>query len=181
MLSSASDNLLDTLENLNEVVDISTNVNLDKKSLGLNEGIEKVQQNLSAFLEKNKVEITNTIDDDVRVMSVPAYLESIILNLMTNAVKYRHPKRIPEINLSASKEAKGILFSITDNGLGIDLDRYGDKMFGMYKTFHNNKDARGLGLYIIKNQIEAMDGYITVESTVNKGSVFKVFFNEENE
>ncbi|MEM9363577.1 MAG: PAS domain-containing protein [Bacteroidota bacterium] len=181
MLSSASDNLLDTLENLNEVVDISTNVNLDKKSLGLNEGIEKVQQNLSAFLEKNKVEISNTIDNSLRVMSVPAYLESIILNLMTNAVKYRHPKRVPEISLSASKEANGIVFSITDNGLGIDLDRYGDKMFGMYKTFHNNKDARGLGLYIIKNQIEAMDGYITVESTVNKGSIFKVFFNEENE
>ncbi|WP_422859269.1 PAS domain-containing protein [Flagellimonas sp. S174] len=181
MLSSASDNLLDTLENLNEVVDISTNVNLDKKSVGLNKSIERVQQNLSAFLEKNKVQITNTIDDSLQVKSVPAYLESIILNLMTNAVKYRHPMRAPEITLEASKEPKGIAFSITDNGLGIDLDRYGDKIFGMYKTFHNNKDARGLGLYIIKNQIEAMDGYITVDSSVNKGSVFKVFFYEENE
>nr|WP_299000807.1 PAS domain-containing sensor histidine kinase [uncultured Allomuricauda sp.] len=181
MLSSASDNLLDTLENLNEVVDISTNVNLDKKSVNLNKSIERVQQNLSAFLEKNKVQITNTIDDSLQVKSVPAYLESIILNLMTNAVKYRHPMRVPEITLEASKEPKGIAFSITDNGLGIDLDRYGDKIFGMYKTFHNNKDARGLGLYIIKNQIEAMDGYITVDSSINKGSVFKVFFYEENE
>ncbi|PRX53105.1 PAS domain-containing sensor histidine kinase [Flagellimonas meridianipacifica] len=181
MLSSASDNLLDTLENLNEVVDISTNVNLDKKSLSLNEGIKRVQQNLSAFLEKNKVEVTNTIDESIRVMSVPAYLESIILNLMTNAVKYRHPMRVPQITLTASNEPKGIALSVTDNGLGIDLERYGDKIFGMYKTFHNNKDARGLGLYIIKNQIEAMDGYISVESSVNKGSVFKVFFNEENE
>ena len=114
-------------------------------------------------------------------MSVPAYLESIILNLMTNAVKYGHPMRAPKITIEASKEGNGIVLSVTDNGLGIDLDRYGDKIFGMYKTFHNNKDARGLGLYIIKNQIEAMDGYITVESSVNKGSVFKVFFNEENE
>ncbi|WP_435625003.1 PAS domain-containing protein [Flagellimonas sp.] len=181
MLSSASDNLLDTLENLNEVVDISTNVNLDKKSLSLNEGIERVQQNLSAFLEKNQVEIFNTVDKSLKVMSVPAYLESIILNLLTNAVKYSNPSRSPKITLEASKTEKGVTFLVKDNGLGIDLDRYGDKIFGMYKTFHNNKDARGLGLYIIKNQIEAMDGYIQVESSVGKGSVFKVFFNEEDE
>lgn len=181
MLSSASDNLLDTLENLNEVVDISTNINLDIKSLKLNEAIERVQQNLSAFLEKNKVEFTNTIDKKLSVMSVPAYLESIILNLITNAVKYRHPERVPKIHLDATEEERGIVFTVSDNGLGIDLERYGDKIFGMYKTFHNNKDARGLGLYIIKNQIEAMDGHITVESNVDKGSIFKVFFNEENE
>ena len=181
MLSSASDNLLDTLENLNEVVDISTNVNLDKKSLNLNEGIERVQQNLSAFLEKNNVEITNSIPKELKVMSVPAYLESIILNLMTNAVKYCHPERQPKIELHVSKTEKGVTLFMQDNGLGIDLERYGDKIFGMYKTFHNRKDARGLGLYIIKNQIEAMDGHITVESKVNEGTLFKVFFNEENE
>ena len=110
-------------------------------------------------------------------MSVPAYLESIILNLITNAVKYGSPSRSTKISLEASKGDKGITFSVKDNGLGIDLERYGDKIFGMYKTFHNNKEARGLGLYIIKNQIEAMDGFITVESAVDKGSIFKVFFS----
>ncbi|MEM0933431.1 MAG: ATP-binding protein, partial [Bacteroidota bacterium] len=87
----------------------------------------------------------------------------------------------PKILLQATIEEEGIEFVMQDNGLGIDLERYGDKMFGMYKTFHNHKDARGLGLYIIKNQIEAMGGHITVASTVNKGSTFKVFFNGKNE
>lgn len=64
--------------------------------------------------------------------------------------------------------------------MGIDLNRYGGKIFGMYKTFHNNKDARGLGLYIIKNQVEAMGGNITVNSEVNKGATFNVYFNEED-
>lgn len=180
MLSHASDNLLDTLENLNEVVDISTNVNLDKKSLNLSENIVKVQQNLSAFLLKNQVEFADSIPKEINVMSVPAYLESILLNLITNSVKYRSPKRNPVIELAVKKENKNTILSITDNGMGIDLKRYGGKIFGMYKTFHNNKDARGLGLYIIKNQIEAMGGKITVSSTVNKGSTFNVFFNEEN-
>ncbi|WP_422350508.1 PAS domain S-box protein [Flagellimonas sp.] len=181
MLFHASDNLLDTLENLNEVVDISTNVNLDKKSLNLSEHITKLQQNLSAFLEENQVEFENHVPDDIMVSSVPAYLESILLNLVTNAVKYHHPDRRPVVKLRAIKQDKHVIFSVTDNGLGIDLNRYGDKIFGMYKTFHNNKDARGLGLYIIKNQIEAMDGSISVTSEVDKGSTFNVYFNEETE
>jgi len=181
MLSQASDNLLDTLENLNEVVDISTNVNLDKKSLNLSEHITKMQQNLSAFLQENKVKFENHVPEDLMVSSVPAYLESILLNLVTNAVKYRHPERGVVGTLNAKKQDSHVMFSITDNGLGIDLNRYGDKIFGMYKTFHNNKDARGLGLYIIKNQIEAMDGSITVSSEVDKGSTFNVYFHEEIE
>lgn len=181
MLSHASDNLLETLENLNEVVDISTNINMDKKFMNLNESIIKVQQNLSAFLERNRVEFINSVPDDLTVVSVPAYLESIILNLVTNAVKYRQPSISPVISLSAKKQEDSVIFSISDNGLGIDLNRYGNKIFGMYKTFHNHKDARGLGLYIIKNQIEAMDGSITVNSEVDQGTTFNVYFNEESQ
>jgi len=179
MLTSAADNLMDTLENLNEVVEISTNINLDKKSLNLLEHVERVEQNLSAFIEKNTVSIALDIDPKLKVKSVPAYLESIILNLMTNAVKYREPERESKIELKAVKENNHVVFSVTDNGLGIDMQRYGNKLFGMYKTFHNHKDARGLGLYIIKNQIEAMGGNIQADSTPGKGSTFKVYFNEE--
>lgn len=180
MLNQASDSLLETLENLNQVVDINTNVTLNKKPLNLNESIDKVRQNLSAFLEKNKVKIINNIPQDMVVWSVPAYLDSIILNLVTNAVKYRSPERSPIITMDAKKRNKTLIFSVSDNGLGIDLERYGDKIFGMYKTFHNRKDAKGIGLYIIKNQIEAMGGSITVNSEVDKGATFNVYFNEES-
>lgn len=181
MLSHASVNLMDTLENLNEVVDISTNVNLEKKPIGLNEQITKVEQSLSAFLHKNKVKLTNHIPDDITVKAVPAYIESIVLNLMTNAVKYKHPDRDPRIILSARKlEDNTILFSIQDNGVGIDLNKYGKKLFGMYKTFHNNSDARGIGLYLVKNQIEAMGGNIVATSEVDKGSTFSVYFNDKD-
>ncbi len=180
MLNRASDSLLETLENLNQVVDINTNVTLSKKPLNLNDSIDKVRQNLSAFLEKNKVKIINNIPQDMVVWSVPAYLDSIILNLVTNAVKYRSPERSPIITMDAKKRDKTLIFSISDNGLGIDLERYGDKIFGMYKTFHNRKDAKGIGLYIIKNQIEAMGGSITVNSEVDKGATFNVYFNEES-
>src|SRR5690606_390353 len=116
---------------------------------------------------------------DLQVHSVPAYLDSIILNLLTNAVKYSSPDRRPRIVLEAEKIGGQVRFSVGDNGLGLDLDRYGDKVFGMYKTFHQGKESKGIGLYLIKNQIEAMGGSITMESQVNQGSTFNVFFNEE--
>ena len=180
MLSQASDNLLLTLEDLNQVVAINTNVNLDKKTLKINDIVNKVQQDLSTFLEKNHVKIRTDIPDNFTVASVPAYLESIILNLVTNAVKYKSPDRSPVIEITAKKQGRNVLLSIADNGLGIDLNRHGGKIFGMYKTFHSREDARGLGLYITKNQVEAMGGSITVNSEVDKGTIFNVYFNEES-
>jgi len=68
---------------------------------------------------------------------------------------------------------------VKDNGMGIDLEKYGNKIFGLYQRFHDNKDGKGLGLYIIKNQIEALEGKIAVESIVNKGSMFHVFLKKK--
>ncbi|WP_421823588.1 PAS domain-containing protein [Flagellimonas oceanensis] len=180
MLTQASDNLLETLGNLNQVVDVNTKTSETKKSLNLRKNITGVLHNLSAFLENNHTQIINNVGENMEVKCVPAYLDSIILNLVSNAVKYKSPDRPPLITINAMKSKKGILLSISDNGLGIDLDKYGDKIFGMHKTFHNREDAKGFGLYLIKNQIEAMGGSITVQSEVDKGTTFNVYFNEES-
>jgi PAS domain S-box-containing protein len=181
MLSQASDRLLETLDNLNEVVDINTNMDLEKKPLNLHESLTKVLQSLAALLEKNHVKIINHVDKELCVSANSSYLNSIIINLITNAIKYRSPKRNPIITLNAKKHERQVVFSVSDNGLGIDMERYGGKIFGLYKTFHNNKDAKGLGLYIIRNQIEAMGGSITANSEVDKGTIFNVYFNEESQ
>ena len=180
MLVEASDNLLETLDNLNEVMTISSNVNIKKTPVNLKAKIDRAEKNLSAFLKNNKATLINTIQDNVIIPVVPTYIDSILMNFITNAVKYKSSKRNPIIKLSAQRSKGYTILSIEDNGLGIDLKRYGDKLFGMYKTFHNNDDARGIGLYITKNQIEAMNGKIVVQSEVNKGSIFNIYFNENN-
>ena len=180
MLSQASDNLLETLSNLNQVVDVNTNASVTKKPVNLDQSIQKAIQNLSALLEKSNAEIINNIDKSIEVKSVPAYLDSILINLISNAIKYKNPDRPPLITINAVKSPEGTQLSISDNGMGIDLDKYGNKIFGMYKTFHNRKDAKGFGLYLVKNQIEAMGGSITVQSEVDRGTTFNVSFNEEN-
>ena len=180
MLTDASDNLLETLDNLNEVVAINTNVNLGKFPIHLNSKIEGVQQNLLAFLKNNNAKIINNIPDDVHIKAIPAYLESILMNFMTNAVKYKDPNRDPLITLTINRNQDYTILSIADNGLGIDLKKYGSKLFGMYKTFHTNTDARGIGLYITKNQVEAMNGKIITTSEVGKGTTFNIHFNEKD-
>ncbi|WP_430909435.1 PAS domain-containing sensor histidine kinase [Maribacter sp. 2-571] len=180
MLVEASDNLLETLNNLNDVVAINTNTNMDRNPVVLNDMIQKVIQNLQGVIITNRVQIVNEIPEDIVLQVIPAYLESILMNFITNAIKYKDPERDPLIRLGTVLQDNKIELSISDNGLGIDLEKYGDKLFGMYKTFHNNKDARGIGLYITKNQIEAMKGSVTVCSEVGKGSTFKIYFNETN-
>jgi light-regulated signal transduction histidine kinase (bacteriophytochrome) len=178
MLTDASDSLLETLENLNEVVDINRNVNLDKKPIPLKNKIDTVVHNLSAYLGNAKV--INTVCESTEIQVIPAYIDSILMNFITNAVRYKDPERNANITLSAKNEEGYTVLSVTDNGLGIDLEKYGDKLFGMYKTFHNHCDARGIGLYITKNQIEAMNGKVDVESEVGIGTTFNIYFNEKN-
>jgi len=180
MLTSASNNLLETLDNLNDVVSINTNTNINKKDINLYENVLEVNRQLTGYLLNNKARINNNIPEDFKIKSVPAYLDSILTNFITNAVKYKHPDRNSKITLSAIKKNNYSILTISDNGLGIDLEKYGKKLFGMYKTFHNHKDARGIGLYITKNQIDAMNGKVEVSSEIGKGTEFKIFFNDKN-
>ncbi len=181
MLTSASNNLMATLDDLNQVVEINTNINLDKKSVILKNQIERIEENLTTFLKKNKATLEYKSIGNESIKVIPAYLESILINLLTNAVKYKHPERNPIITISIKKDTNAGILSVSDNGIGIDLIKNKDKLFGMYKTFHNHKDARGIGLYITKNQIEAMGGKITVESMVNHGTTFKIYFYDKQQ
>jgi PAS domain S-box-containing protein len=180
MLTMASDNLLETLGNLNEVISINSNVGQEKVPVRLNDKIASVRNNLSSFLRHHNAKIINQVSDETYVKVVPAYLDSILMNFITNAVKFRDPKREPEIRISTSVNEDYTILRIADNGLGIDLKKHGSKLFGMYKTFHENAEARGIGLYITKNQVEAMEGKITTTSKVGKGTTFNIHFNEKD-
>jgi signal transduction histidine kinase len=107
---------------------------------------------------------------------IPAYLESILLNLITNAIKYKHQDRDPVVEIKSYSIGSKEYLKVADNGRGIDMKLFKDKIFGMYKTFHYNKDAVGIGLFLTKNQVESLDGKITVESEVDKGTTFIIEF-----
>ena len=103
-------------------------------------------------------------------------MESILMNLISNAIKYRHPDRKPVIDLYTYMEGGKPCLMVKDNGLGINLKKYGNKIFNMYQTFHDREDAVGIGLFIVKNQVEMLQGTIEVESTVDLGTTFIIRF-----
>jgi PAS domain S-box-containing protein len=176
MLQNVSSTLNETMLNLNEVVNIQTNINLIMERLSLKENINKTLKILSEQIQFKKAIIKNNIAPEVFVNYNPAYLESILLNFISNALRYSHPFRTPTISLESYIENGKTVLEIADNGIGIDLKKYGDKLFGMYKTFHENPDSKGIKLFITKNQIDAMDGNVTVESEPNIGTTFKIYF-----
>ena len=177
-LRTVSDDLNKTITDLSQIVNIQNNINIVVKPLNLNNYLKKVLNVVSAYNYRNLGTIINNIPKDAIINFNPAYLESVLLNFCTNAIKYAHPDRdlIIEFNFFIENGKK--VFTITDNGLGIDLKKHGHLLFGMYKTFHKHEDSHGIGLYITKNQIESMNGAVSVESAVGVGSTFTVTFND---
>lgn len=178
MLNTASKNMLDTIANLNEIIAINANLNIKTEVVNLRHEINEAFTNISELTKSVFAEIVINVPDHVQINVVKAYLESILLNIFTNAIKYKSPKRYPKITIDYENTKGYSMITIADNGLGIDLKKHGHKLFGMYKTFHGNRDARGIGLFITKNQIEAMKGKIEVESNVDQGTKFKLYFYE---
>jgi PAS domain S-box-containing protein len=175
-LSLSSTKLTETIDNLNEIISIQTNSDLSYITVNLYNEIEKTIKSQVLDIIKFNIHIKNNIDKNISINIIPAYLDSILLNLITNSIKYKSIDKIPIVTFSCNKLADYTELIYTDNGIGIDLKKNGDKLFGMYKTFNGNADARGVGLFITKNQIEAMKGKIEVESELGLGSTFKVSF-----
>lgn len=178
MFRHAASNLQETIGHLNEVVAVNTTITQTLTKVNLKKAINGAIGNIEALLKAEDVICINDVKANIAIGVVPAYLDSILLNFLTNSIKYHAAGRKPVIKLSAEIEDDLVALSIQDNGMGIDLQLNRDKIFGMYKTFHNNKDARGIGLFITKNQIEAMGGKVSVESEVDKGTTFKIYFKQ---
>jgi len=174
LLGQASNKLEDTLHHLNNTVSV-VSAKQEMKSVNLLKFINDFEQGFTQMLKDGGVSFINEISKDLYVQVVPAFLDSIIINLITNAVKYSDQKKESFVRVSAREFNSIVVIFVEDNGLGINLELYGDKLFGMFKTFHKNKDAKGIGLFMTKNQIEAMGGRIKVESKPGEGSVFTVF------
>lgn len=174
LLKKVSQSLDETMRNLNEVVNIRNNINLKIENLNLNNFIENTLSLLKPQIENKSAIVENNASDDIFIEYNRAYLESILHNFISNALRYSHPDRNPIITLSFNKNEKSL--SIKDNGIGIDLKRNKEDLFGMYKTFNNNPDAKGLGLFLTKNQIDAMGGKIETESELGIGTNFIIYF-----
>jgi len=173
LIKESSETLMGSLATLMEITEIKLNKEIPHSDCDIKELVGDVTTHLySTIFEKHAVVKLNL---DVPQVSYPkAYLENILYNFISNALKYSRPDVPPEIIVSAYKKNGRVVISVKDNGLGIDMERYGDKVFKLNEVFHRGYDSKGVGLYITKTQVESLGGTIEVKSSVNVGSEFIV-------
>ncbi|MGO4818043.1 PAS domain-containing sensor histidine kinase [Flavobacterium sp. W22_SRS_FP1] len=168
--------LNETINDLTKVMIIKDNLSIKKEDLLLKDVFEDVFSQLSFQIDLHKP-ILQIDFEQVSVLNInKTYIESILLNLLTNALKYRAESKTLKITINASQNNDSTTLVFKDNGIGIDLERNRDKIFGLYQRFHDYPDSKGLGLYLVKSQVEAMNGTISIESKVNKGTTFTLIF-----
>ena len=134
---------------------------------------ESVCLQLQDTIQQKKAEVLT--DFQLPIVRYPkVYLQSILYNLLSNSLKYTQENISPAIRISSYEKEGHTYLSIADNGLGIDMQRFGKNLFQFQKSFHSGYDSKGIGLYLIRNYIEDLGGSISAESEINKGSVFTV-------
>lgn len=177
VLLSVTKRLDETLRHLNKIVTLNTQSEQVTR-LDLTEYISHTITDLSGLFKKANVQIRWEQSQPTLVLAVPEYLDSVLNNLLTNAVKYRQNESDDKIQITIENKKNQIALHIADNGLGIDLKKYSKDIFGMYKRFHPHIEGTGIGLFLTKNQVTAMGASIFVKSKPGKGSTFTVLFQK---
>ena len=170
----SSKDLDETISDLGTLMEIKDNIDQAKEPFNVTEEIDKVLAVLNEDIISNKAKINLELKAKSPIVSVRAYVHSILFNLISNALKFRIPESDQIIDIITNQDEDYLHLIIKDNGIGMDLERYGDQLFKMYKRLNTQTSGKGLGLYITHFQIEALQGSIDVASAPGEGTTFTV-------
>lgn len=179
---TALDKLISSTHDMDQVVkDLNAILNIKRHTgnlteVDLTESLNRTKRILEKEIEDTGTKIIHNFSEADKVYAIAPYVESILYNLISNAIKYRDPERTPYIAIKTTHEKEFVCLSVMDNGLGIDLKKYKQNIFSLYKRFHLHVEGKGLGLYLVKTQIEALGGSVEVRSEPNEGTTFQVYF-----
>lgn len=171
---NTTNELNQTLIDLRQILDIQKINTSVLSEIDLNLLTNKIMGILETEIKETDAVIHRELEVK-KIYSLQAYVESIFYNLIVNAIKYRHPDRPPSITIKSYDEKGWAVISVTDNGMGIDMAKYKGQLFSLYKRFHLHVEGKGMGLYLVKTQVEALNGKIEIESEEGKGTSFYVY------
>lgn len=175
-LMSSTRKLDEVILDLANILEIRELQSLPKELVSVNEIVGAVTKSLTAQIENYGTDIKVDVSSLDSFFTIKSYLYSILYNLISNSIKFRSKNRKPVITISTFKTDREFGFQINDNGIGIDLDRYRNKLFNLYQRFHIHVDGKGLGLYLVRTQTIALGGEIVVESKPEEGTTFTITF-----
>ncbi len=162
------------IQDLGKIIDIRHDNFTAFEKVTLQTEVDLILQSLNTFIISNEVSVLTDFTSP-ELVSIKAYINSILFNLITNAVKYRSPGRKPVVKISSRSSNEYVVLEVSDNGLGIDLPKHQNDLFKLYKRFHSHTPGKGLGLFIVKQQIEKLNARIEVESEPEQGTTFRIF------
>ena len=163
------------VRDLNTILSIRKGNEVTHTQFSLAEEINQICLGLEKEIESAQAAIRvelNNIDD---IHSIRPYVHSVLSNLVSNALRFKKPNEQAHILIQANRSDRELKIEVQDNGIGMDLNRIQNKIFTLYSRFHTHVEGRGLGLYLVKTQLEVMGGKIEVNSKPNMGTTFTVF------
>ena len=167
------------MKDLNQILQVKNDFSEVKQSIDLNEIVESIKISLQDLINKENISIVTDFKEVDKIKSISSFIHSIFYNLIFNSIKFRQPEIDAVINITSKKENGKICFIFKDNGLGLDLTKKKDEIFGLYKRFHHHVEGKGMGLFMVKTQTEMLGGKISMESEVNSGSTFFIEFKDQ--
>ncbi|SKB42554.1 PAS domain S-box-containing protein [Dyadobacter psychrophilus] len=166
----------DVISDLNRILQVKRGVSENREPVSLQQLIDQISSSIQNIIEKEHVRIETNFSAVNELFTLKSYLHSIFFNLIMNSIKYRQKDVDPVIRIISSREQDIVTLSFQDNGMGIDLASKGAQLFGLYKRFHHHVEGKGMGLFMVKTQVEMLGGKIAVESVVNQGTEVRVAF-----
>ena len=173
------DKLDGVVKDLNTILVAKSDVMENKQKVFFRDIVEDVKGSLSAILENDRVEVSTDFKVSTSMVTIKSYLYSVFYNLIYNSIKYKQPYKQVLIEIKSVIHNGNLQLHFKDNGLGIDLKLHGDKIFGLYKRFHLNIEGKGMGLFMVKTQVEVLGGKINVKSEPQIGTEFIIEFDNE--
>jgi signal transduction histidine kinase len=171
-LFNSAEKLDEIVKDLNNILQTKHEVTEINETFLLSEMVSNLKSSFGNLIEKENAQILTDFSAIDEITTIKSYLNSILYNLIQNSIRFKHPDRSPVIEIKTTKDAEKIRISIKDNGIGIDMKKHGNKIFGLYKRFHPSTLGKGIGLFMVKTQVEALGGNISINSTPNAGSEF---------
>ncbi len=162
----------DIIKDLNSILELRSELAGQKQVIFFSEMISSIETSIQHLLKENMVQLITDFTAIDKITTVKGYIYSVFLNLVSNSIKYKQRNLPVIIHMRTETIGKTLRIYYKDNGIGIDLEKYGDKLFGLYKRFHPQIEGKGLGLFMVKTQIETLGGSIHAKSEPYKGIEF---------
>jgi PAS domain S-box-containing protein len=173
-IKTSAEKMNEVVTEMNQILYLESSFSEERTTVNLHHLIAELERDFRSEITATQAAITCHFELVKEFTTIRSFVQNILSNLLSNSLKFRNSEKAPEIKIRTEKIPGNVVICFQDNGMGIDMEKYGDQVFGLNKRFHPKISEKGLGLFMVKAQVESLNGTITVDSKINKGTTFTI-------